>query len=92
VLPALAVFILELLILRYVSLGSILAALALFLTALGLFGTWAVLPSRGDLPHWLPVLAWGLLAGLVILKHRANMDRLLTGTESRFWGAKPSSR
>ena len=92
VLPALAVFILELLILRYVSLGSILAALALFLTALGLFGTWAIPPARGDLPHWLALLAWGLLAGLVILKHRANMDRLLAGTESRFWGAKSSAK
>jgi glycerol-3-phosphate acyltransferase PlsY len=87
VLPALGVFILELLIFRYVSLGSILAALALFLTALGLMGSWAILPLRGDLPPWSPLLAWGLLAGLVIIKHRANVDRLLHGTESRFWGA-----
>ena len=30
-----------------------------------------------------------MLAGLVILKHRPNIGRLLSGTESRFWGAKP---
>jgi glycerol-3-phosphate acyltransferase PlsY len=89
VLPALGVFILELLVFRYVSLGSILAALVLFFTAVGLFGNWAMRPSPGDLPRWLPGLAWGLMAGLVILKHRANVDRLLGGTESRFWGAKP---
>jgi len=25
---------------------------------------------------------------MVILKHRPNIGRLLSGTESRFWGAK----
>jgi glycerol-3-phosphate acyltransferase PlsY len=77
VLPAFAVF-----------LGSILAALALFLTALGLAGPWATLPQPADLPRWPALLAWALLAALVIAKHRPNLERLLRGTESRFWGAK----
>jgi glycerol-3-phosphate acyltransferase PlsY len=87
VLPAFAVFLAALLISRYVSLGSILAAAALFLTALGLAGSWAIRPIPPG-PRLPALLAWALLAGLVIFKHRANLDRLFRGTESRFWGAK----
>jgi glycerol-3-phosphate acyltransferase PlsY len=91
VLPAFLVFLATLLVSRYVSLGSILAALTLFLTALGLAGAWAILPVRPDLPRWPALLAWALVPGLVILKHRANLSRLVRGTESRFWGAKAAS-
>jgi glycerol-3-phosphate acyltransferase PlsY len=90
--PAFAVFLATLLVSRYVSLGSILAALTLFLTALGLAGAWAILPATGGLPRWPALLAWALLAGLVILKHRANLERLLRGTENRFWGAQPQAK
>jgi glycerol-3-phosphate acyltransferase PlsY len=88
VVPAFATFVLALLIFRYVSLGSILAALVLFLTALGLAGGWATVPAPADAPCWLPLLAWAGMAGLVIVKHHANIGRLLHGRESRFWGAK----
>jgi glycerol-3-phosphate acyltransferase PlsY len=88
VLPAFAVFLATLLVSRYVSLGSILAALTLFLTALGLAGPWATLPQPADLPRWPALLAWALLVALVIAKHRPNLERLFRGTESRFWGAK----
>ena len=88
VLPAFAVFLATLLVSRYVSLGSILAALVLFLTALGLAGGWATVPAPADAPCWLPLLAWAGMAGLVIVKHHANIGRLVHGTESRFWGAK----
>jgi len=62
----------------------VLAAAALFLTALGLAGAWAVPP--GPALRWPAPLAWALLSGLVIVKHRANLERLFRGTESRFWG------
>ena len=88
VVPAFATFVLALLIFRYVSLGSILAALVLFLTALGLAGGWATVPAAADAPCWLPLLAWAGMAGLVIVKHHANIGRLVHGSESRFWGAK----
>jgi len=84
VLPAFGVFLATLLVSRYVSLGSVLAAAALFLTALGLAGAWAVPP--GPALRWPAPLAWALLSGLVIVKHRANLERLFRGTESRFWG------
>ena len=88
VLPAFGVFLATLLVSRYVSLGSILAALTLFLTALGLAGAWATLPVPAQ-SRWPALLAWALLVGLVIAKHRANIGRLVRGSESRFWGAKP---
>jgi glycerol-3-phosphate acyltransferase PlsY len=88
VLPAFGVFLATLLVSRYVSLGSILAALTLFLTALGLAGAWATLPVPAS-SRWPALLAWALLVGLVIAKHRANIQRLAQGSESRFWGARP---
>jgi glycerol-3-phosphate acyltransferase PlsY len=68
---ALAVFLVVLLTSRFVSLSSIAAALAL---PIALWGTGA---SQ-------PVVAAGLgLAILVVVRHRANVARLLAGTESR---------
>lgn len=87
VLPALAVFLAAVLIWRYISLGSILAAVTLFLTALGLAGSWAYPPPPPGTARWPGLLAWGLLVALVIYKHKGNLVRLAHGTESRFWGA-----
>ena len=57
---------------RYVSLASILAALALPISA------WA-------LGRPLPLIGLaGLVCGFVILRHRANITRLLNGTENKF--------
>ncbi len=76
VLPALGVFIVLLLVFRYVSLGSVLSAVALPL----------VLAWRGGPP---PVLIlWAGLSLLVVIKHHENIRRLLKGTESPLWGAK----
>ena len=57
----------------YVSLGSIVAAAAL-VPAL-----WLIYPARHDL-----VLPFAFLAAMIILLHRANIQRLLKGTEHRF--------
>jgi len=64
-------FVLVVLVSRYVSLGSILAAAALPVTAL-----WSGQP---------PVIIWFTLALaiFVIYKHRPNINRLLAGTEPR---------
>jgi glycerol-3-phosphate acyltransferase PlsY len=76
VLPALAVFILLLLAFRYVSLGSVLAAVALPL----------VLLWKGATP--VVLVLWADISLLVIAKHHENIRRLLKGTESPLWGAK----
>ena len=63
---------------RYVSLGSICAALSFpITTAIFYWGSWIVLA--------LSVV----IAALVIWAHRANVGRLLHGTESKFqWHKK----
>jgi glycerol-3-phosphate acyltransferase PlsY len=75
---ALVVFILTLLITRYVSVGSIVAAIALPI---------AVWFTKENL--FLEIVTIALCA-LAILKHRKNMQRLLAGTENRI-GTKPST-
>jgi len=73
---------------RIISLGSILAGVAL------VAGHVAILWARGESP-WAPEI-WPLTATaialclLVIVRHRSNIQRLLAGTESRI-GAKPEA-
>lgn len=76
VVPPLAVFLVLVLVFRYVSLGSVAAAVALPATLL----------LRGCPPA--TILPWTGLALLVIVKHRENIGRLMKGTESPLWGAK----
>ena len=79
-LPALgvgvAIFATCVLLTRYVSLGSIAAAVA-FPVALWWFG------SHGGSRALLPVV---LIALLVVVRHRANITRLLAGEEARLGG------
>lgn len=69
---AFAVFAIVLLATRWVSLGSILASLAL------VGASWAM---RED--PWIVGLC-ALLAAFVVFKHRGNIRRLLSGTEPKF--------
>lgn len=76
---AVGVFVVELLTIRYVSLGSILASLTLgavllvFHFALG----W----------YTLPVVLIGAAMGiLLVTRHHKNIRNLLSGTEPRLWG------
>jgi acyl phosphate:glycerol-3-phosphate acyltransferase len=73
-LAAIGVFILVLLISRYVSLASILGAASFPLFA------WLVAPDR---PPFF-IAAEFIVASLIIAKHHQNIRRLLNGTESRF--------
>jgi glycerol-3-phosphate acyltransferase PlsY len=72
-LVAIAIWAVTLKLTGYVSLGSIIAAAAL-VPAL-----WLLYPDKHDL-----VLPFALLAAMIILLHRANIQRLLKGTEHRF--------
>jgi acyl phosphate:glycerol-3-phosphate acyltransferase len=73
VLVALIVFILALLLTRYVSVGSISAAVALPVTV------WVMSPQN----IFLGVVTTALGA-LAIYKHKSNIQRLMAGTENRF--------
>lgn len=72
VLVALALFALLLWKWRYVSLGSVAAALLI---------PFLVLPFEGSWPLFAATLA---ISALVVIRHRANIQRLLAGTENRF--------
>lgn len=76
------VFLVVVLLTRYVSLASILAAAALPLFALCFF-------LRR--PDAIVVGGFVLISLIVILKHHANIQRLLSGTESRF-GSKSAEK
>jgi acyl phosphate:glycerol-3-phosphate acyltransferase len=76
VLPVLGVFILLMLAFRYVSLGSVMAAVAMPL----------VLIWKGAPP--VVLLLWAAISLLVVAKHHENIRRLLKGTEVPLWGAK----
>jgi glycerol-3-phosphate acyltransferase PlsY len=75
VLVSAGVFFVLVLVFRYVSLGSIAAVVAFPLLAL-------VLHEYGS--SYLALLLMALASLLIIGKHRANIRRLLAGTESRF--------
>ena len=77
ILVALAIFILVVAVTRYVSLGSILGAIAFPVAAYFLQSTDAI-----------SLLLASSVSLIVILKHHQNIGRLLSGTESRFGAAK----
>jgi glycerol-3-phosphate acyltransferase PlsY len=76
---SLAVFIVVFAISRFVSLGSILASIT--------FAVLAVIRGYGKLTPWLLTVCV-VVPLIVIVKHHANIRRLLTGTEYRFGKSK----
>ena len=84
VLVALIVFLLTVAVTRYVSLGSILAAIA-FPIASFFMQSWLG-PDLRPAPAFY-IFAW-TTSLLIILKHHANIRRLIAGTEPKL-GAKP---
>src|SRR5690348_5969826 len=80
VLVSLAIFILIVAATRYVSLGSILAAIAFPIAAYFLAS-----------PEWQTLLPAAMISLLIVIKHRANISRLLSGTEHRFGSPKPAT-
>jgi glycerol-3-phosphate acyltransferase PlsY len=79
-LGAFAVFGVVLAIYRIVSLGSMLAALTAIALICGL---------EQPLPYRLLVIAGGIY---VIVRHRANIQRLLAGTEPRLGQSRPETK
>ena len=77
-LVALVVFILALLLTKYVSVGSIAAAIALPITV------WVMTPN--NLFLCLVTTALGFLA---VWKHKGNIQRLMAGTENRLGKKQP---
>jgi len=91
-LPSVAGFAFCVGVFRYVSLGSIVAALILIPSALGLLGSWACLPFLMEELARYGIVAWVVLPLLVVRRHAANIQRLLNGTESKLWGGKKEAQ
>jgi glycerol-3-phosphate acyltransferase PlsY len=81
---ALATWILVCLVTRYVSLGSIMAAVMLPVA------TWTIHHFTGDdrYGHRMIILA-AILGALAIYKHKGNLERLMNGTESKIGQKSP---
>jgi len=72
-----AIFIIVVVATRYVSLGSILGAIAFPIAAYFMGST-----------DWQTLLPACLISLMVVLKHHENIRRLLAGNENRFGGRK----
>ncbi len=71
---------------RYVSLGSITASGAFPLLVI----TWSWIRHSGLPKGDWPLIGFALLvAGLVVYRHRANIQRLMAGTENRIGSRSP---
>jgi acyl phosphate:glycerol-3-phosphate acyltransferase len=80
ILVSLAIFIIVVVATRYVSLGSILGAIG--------FPVAAYFLGSSDWETLLPVC---LIVLMIVLKHHANIGRLLAGNENRLGAPKPSA-
>jgi glycerol-3-phosphate acyltransferase PlsY len=74
---SLGIFIIVVAVTRYVSLGSVLAAIAFPVAAWFLYR-----------PDWVSLLLVTVVSVSIIGKHHANIGRLLAGTESRLGSSK----
>lgn len=94
---ALAVWIVVAAATRYAGLASVAAALALPVCVVAWAAARAVLilhVRAGDMPahrnSWIPFLiVTSLLGAMVVVKHRGNLRRVFSGTESRIGQRKP---
>jgi len=92
---ALATFIIVFFAFRYISVASILSStgFAFYVLYLGLVGTpfENVVHSPRPWPNLLPLVIMAFVfAGLIAVRHRGNIKRLLNGTEPRFGQKKES--
>lgn len=86
-LAAFALWVTVTLISRYVSLGSIVAAAA-FLPLFLAWNAWRLGPQAvGRL--WPMIAFAALVVGLILIRHRSNVARLLAGTENKIGRRRP---
>lgn len=71
---------------KYVSLGSILLVIAFFIMAVMFGGAGDYTISAESLPEYY-ILA-GVIMVMAIWRHKANIKRLMNGTENKIWGNK----
>jgi len=89
--PALAAFLVWMAVVvisRYISLGSVTACAVFPVFVVG----WSVMRGSPALRHDWPLLTFALLVAVLgLYRHRANIGRLLVGTEHRIGQSRPLS-
>ena len=81
-----AIFFVTMYTTKYVSLGSILLVIAFFIMAVKFASAGMFTISAASLPEYY-VLA-GVIMVMAIWRHRANIKRLLNGTENKIGSKK----
>jgi glycerol-3-phosphate acyltransferase PlsY len=88
-LAAISIYVIVLLLTRYVSLASIIGVgtFPIFFVLIGTAAGWPVFGAQ------LPLLLFSTaIAALVVVRHRANIARLRAGTETKIkWGQKDNT-
>ena len=84
-----AVFLGTEIITRYVSLGSIFVVILFFIQMVLYESMGAYQVAPGSRLEFYALA--GVLTGMAIWRHRANIRRLLAGTENKLWGNKKKS-
>lgn len=82
----LAFFLVPVIITRYISVGSLMAYTA-FLIEMILVGQWGWLDMEPSRLYELYILLF-LMTALAFYRHRANIGRLMSGTENKFGSKK----
>ena len=83
------VFLGTVIITRYVSLGSIFVVILFFIQMVLYESMGAYQVAPGSRLEFYALA--GVLTGMAIWRHRANIRRLLAGTENKLWGNKKKS-
>ncbi|HIQ91650.1 MAG TPA: glycerol-3-phosphate 1-O-acyltransferase PlsY [Candidatus Copromonas avistercoris] len=84
-----AVFLGTVIITRYVSLGSIFVVILFFIQMVLYESMGAYQVAPGSRLEFYALA--GVLTGMAIWRHRANIRRLFAGTENKLWGNKKKS-
>lgn len=87
---SLGLFILAVLVTKYVSLGSVLGLISLFIQVLvfGKLGMFAV-PEDNLIEVYI---VFGIIVIIGLVKHRSNIKRLLNGTENKMGSKKKENK
>ncbi|MGL4393283.1 MAG: glycerol-3-phosphate 1-O-acyltransferase PlsY [Fusobacteriaceae bacterium] len=62
---------------KYISLASIISSVFLFIISF-------VVPATSNVPKYMMIILTLIVAAFIIYKHRANIERLRSGTENKF--------
>lgn len=79
---SLGIFVLTVAVTKYVSLGSILGVISFFIQTV-VFGELGIINLSSQYKYEIYILA-GIIMVMAIVRHRANIGRLLNGTENKF--------